>query len=89
MSANDDRTAQQERRQAERGPLAGRVTVELGGDPIVGPGQNISEEGVFFVAETSLRVRVKIDGQDRWLDGEVVRVQSMGEGRVGMAIKFV
>lgn len=89
MSVNDDSIAQEERRRTERGPLAGRVTVEMAPEPIVGPGQNISEEGVFFVAETSLRVRVKIDGEERWLDGEVVRVQSMGEGRVGMAIKFV
>jgi hypothetical protein len=81
-------TAQSERRSFDREPMEGTVTVRFAEQEIVGPGQNMSDEGVFFVADGALRVKIQVDGRGTWREGEVVRVQSMGEGRLGMAIRF-
>lgn len=83
-----DNVTQDERRSRERVPLADEVSVCFQHDAIVGPGQNISDEGVFFVTDGAIRVTVHIAGRGE-LHGEVVRVQSMGEGKLGMAIKFL
>lgn len=77
-----------DRRGSGRRPAAADVTVVFDGRPLVGPSENLSREGVFFVAEGSLRVRVKV-GDGEWIEGEVVRAQSMGDGKVGVAVKFV
>lgn len=77
-----------DRRGSGRQPCATDVTVEFDGRPLIGPSENLSAAGVFFVAEASLRVRVKV-GEGEWIEGEVVRAQSMGEGKIGLAIKFV
>ncbi len=77
----------QDRRIGDRAPLDGTVTVQFEEQQVVGPGQNMSEEGVFFIVEAALRVRVQVDGE--WRQAEVIRVQSMGEGKLGMAVRFV
>ena len=77
-----------ERRTADREPMQGAVTVAFGEQSIVGPGQNVSEEGVFFIVEGALRVRVRTSDGAEWRDGEVIRVQTMGEGKLGMAVRF-
>lgn len=77
-----------ERRGQERANLDGTVTVAFSEQEVVGPGQNMSDEGVFFVASASLRVKVLVNEGEAWREGEVIRVQSMGEGRLGMAIRF-
>ena len=78
-----------ERRNDNRKALDGDVVVELLEPQIIGPGQNISPEGVFFVSEGAVRVRVRIEGEDDgWRTGELIRVQSMGPDQVGVAIKF-
>ena len=89
MNESDDAIKQSERRRDERRPMDGTVTVHFDEQEIVGPGQNISEQGIFFVAEAAVKVRVQIDGSEEWRDGEVVRVQSMGEGKLGVAVRFV
>jgi len=89
MKVPNKSTSQLDRRVIERVPMEGSVTVFFDEQQVIGPGQNMSEEGVFFVAEAALRVRVLIDGSDEWRDGEIVRVQSMGEGNLGMAVRFV
>ena len=77
----------QDRRIGDREPIDGTVTVQFEEQQVVGPGQNMSEEGVFFIVEAALRVRVRVDGE--WRLAEVIRVQSMGEGKLGMAVRFV
>jgi hypothetical protein len=83
------RTGVVDRRSGDRDALGGAVVVRFGQLELVGPGQNISPEGVFFVADTSLRVSVSIEGEAEPREGELVRVQTMGEGRVGVAIRFI
>jgi len=87
-SANQQTTNEVDRRDSNRTPLDGTVTLAFERQDIVGPGENVSDDGVFFVAATSLRVRVKLPGETGWRDGDVVRVQSMGEGQLGFAVRF-
>lgn len=77
-----------ERRRPERRPLDGEVVVEFSEADLVGPGQNISEAGVFFVTEGSIPVSVRVEGREGLVAGQLVRVESMGAGKLGIAIKF-
>jgi hypothetical protein len=85
---DEERTVVGERRSERRGVLDGTVTVRFAEQQIVGPGQNISHNGVFFVADGALQVLVELPGDDGWRRGEVMRVQSMGEGKIGIAVRF-
>ena len=76
-------------RRTERSKLAGDVIVEIPESRVVGPGQNISSDGVFFIAEGSVPVKVRIEGSDEVHSGEIVRLESMGDGRFGFAVRFV
>lgn len=82
-------SAAEERRTDERRSMDGQVSVRLVDDTFVGPGQNISRDGIFFVAESSLKVLVDTGEGSEPLEGELVRVQSMGEGQVGIAVRFL
>jgi len=84
---NQTKQSDQERRGGDREPLAGNVVVRFDDIPLIGSGQNISPEGVFFVAEGAVRVRVQMAGGEPVV-GEVVRVTSMGDGRTGIAVVF-
>ena len=77
-----------DRRTPERRALEGDVVVEFDATTLIGPGQNISEQGVFFIADGRVPVKVRIDGEDVEKVGEIVRVESMGGGRLGIAVKF-
>ena len=78
-----------ESRREERLPLEATVTIDFAAGSIVGPGQNISREGVYFTAEGSLPVTVRIGDSGRQVRGQVVRFESMGDGRIGVAIRFL
>ena len=75
-------------RRFERVGMDRTVTIRFQGDAIVGSGQNVSEQGVFFVAEGSIPVQVEIAGRERSLPGQLVRIENMGAGMVGIAVKF-
>lgn len=76
------------RRSAERVYMNGAVTIRFATDAIVGSGQNVSAQGVFFVSEGAVPVTVTIEGRDGELSGQLVRVENMGSGQVGLAVKF-
>lgn len=75
-----------ETRRSERLPLDAPVTIEFAGGAIVGPGQNISRDGVYFTAEGSFPVTVRLQGRE--VHGHLIRFESMGGGRIGVAIRF-
>jgi len=75
-------------RRAERVGFDGSVTIRFDGGDIVGSGQNVSEQGVFFVSETPIKVNVEIGGREGQMIGELVRIENMGAGAVGIAVKF-
>jgi hypothetical protein len=78
---------EQERRGGDRQPLMGEVVVSFEDSPLIGSGQNASPEGVFFVAEGAVRVQVQLEGREPVV-GEVVRMTSMGNGKIGIAVAF-
>ena len=75
-------------RRFERVDCDRTVTSRVQGDAIVGSGQNVSEQGVFFVTEGSIPVKVEFEGRDGALPGQLVRIENMGAGMVGIAVKF-
>lgn len=75
-------------RSSERVGFDGSVTIRVDGEAIVGSGQNVSEQGVFFVSDTPIKVKVEIGGRDDTMSGELVRIENMGAGVVGIAVKF-
>lgn len=76
-----------EARRDPRVELDNEVTIELGAGAITGSGQNISLQGVFFTTEASLPVTVRIQGRGE-VAGRLVRLESMGDGRIGIAVRF-
>ena len=84
----DDKQASTQGRRSERVDLDRKVTIRLSEQVLVGNGQNISDQGVFFVAGGSLPVAVEIEGRDGILNGELVRTENMGAGQLGIAVRF-
>lgn len=86
MRTDDNHVA--ERRHNERRALGGTVTVRLPAQELVGPGENASPEGVYFVTEGKLDVDVVLPGETEPRRGELVRVTQMGDGRLGIAVRL-
>jgi hypothetical protein len=63
------------------------VAIQFDVAGISGAGQNISAQGVFFTAEAALPVTVRIAGRGE-VHGTLVRLESMGNGRIGIAVRF-
>jgi hypothetical protein len=82
-------TLAQNLRREERLPLDGDVTITISAQDIVGPGRNVSAQGVYFTTAGAVRVNVQVPGNPVAMAGELVRVESMGDGRLGIAVRFV
>ena len=67
-------------------PLPDEVTVSIETVTLRGSGENVSESGVYFIADEVVRVRVAIGGTT--IGGDLVRIESHGQGRTGIAIRF-
>lgn len=87
MHQPNQNTASDLRRES-RVPIDDEVTIEIDAQNIVGPGKNVSAQGVYFTTSAAVRVRVRFAGKDRVVPGELVRVESMGDGQVGIAVRF-
>lgn len=79
----------QNHRREERLPLDGQVTITIESQQIPGPGRNVSAQGVYFTTAAKIRVLVRAPGHDAPIPGELVRVESMGDGNVGIAVRFL
>ncbi|MHC5062662.1 MAG: hypothetical protein ACYTG5_01655 [Planctomycetota bacterium] len=77
-----------ERRGDARQPFEGEIRVRLLDPILVGPGENISGDGVFFVTEGSVQVEVSAGEDGKVYQGELVRLHSMGGGKTGVAVRF-
>lgn len=86
MAANDNGTA--ERRRDDRRDLSGKVTVSVPAQALDGSGDNVSDDGLYFVAGSALEVEVQLPGEATPRRGKLVRVAALAEGRVGIAVKF-
>ena len=80
-------TANPEVRRSPRLDLDGEVSIRFDGGTILGSGENVSVQGVFFTAAASLPVTVHIAGRGE-LRGELVRLETIGDGRIGIAVRF-
>ena len=76
-----------ERRSQDREPIGSGVAIRIETYQLVGTGQNLSADGVLFVADGTPRVKVLIEGEEPRI-GELVRIQKLDEGRVGIAVRF-
>ena len=76
-------------RRAPRVPTDEEVTIVFDVERIVGPGKNVSAQGLYFTTEGALRVQVSMAGSEATVPGELVRVESMGNGQVGIAVRFL
>lgn len=79
----------QNHRRDERMPIDGEVTISIESQQIPGPGRNVSAQGVYFTTAAKIRVLVQAPGHDAPIPGELVRVESMGDGNVGIAVRFL
>ena len=89
MEKRSDTATRLNRRIDPRIDMAESVSVRLETDMIVGPGQNISAQGLFFITDGAIPVTVKVGGVAEPVRGELVRVTAMGDGRLGIAVRFV
>ena len=74
-------------RQAPRVDIDSEVTIRFDAGVLVGSGENISLQGVFFTADGELPVTVMVAGRGE-ARGKLVRLESMGGGRIGIAVRF-
>jgi hypothetical protein len=77
-----------ERREGTRKALREPVSVRLLAPCLDGVGENVSEQGVLFVVEGPVEVMVRIGNSGTELRGTLVRLQDMGGGRSGIAVRF-
>jgi hypothetical protein len=88
MNQSGDPKVASEVRNDARIPLAGEVTITLATNEIYGSGQNISTQGLYFTTKCALLVQVKIEGRDQPVPAELIRLESMGNGCIGLAVRF-
>ena len=72
-----------------RHELQESVTIEFEAGSLVGSGQNISVQGVFFTTTDALPVTVRINGKSETVRAELVRYETLGDGQVGIAVRFL
>lgn len=73
-------------REFERVDFAQPVSLQIDG-AIAGTGENISLQGVYFTTAQPVAVQVQIE-DGSVVQGELVRAESLGDGRVGIAVRF-
>ncbi|MFY9343677.1 MAG: PilZ domain-containing protein [Planctomycetota bacterium] len=84
---DQERRTSIEGRRLQRVEIDEPVTIRFEAGAISGSGQNISAQGVFFTADGSLPVTMAIAGKGE-VRGHVVRLESLGDGRFGVAVRF-
>lgn len=76
------------RRRGDRRDLTGQVVLQVPAQAVTGTGQNVSEDGIYFLASEGLQVEVHVPGEAEPRRGRLLRLQALGEGRFGLAVKF-
>jgi hypothetical protein len=65
-----------------------QVTIELPAAALRGQGENISDQGVYLRAAARIRVLVRLGADGEVRSGQLVRVETIGDGSLGIAIRF-
>ncbi|MFO1052832.1 MAG: hypothetical protein U1F36_11510 [Planctomycetota bacterium] len=84
-----EQTGVDERRAGDRRPFEGEVVVEFGALRVTGSARNLSKSGVYFVAAERAEVMVQVAGDPRPRRAELIRLESLGPGRLGIAVRFL
>jgi hypothetical protein len=82
------KTTEKERRDTPRIPIASTVEIRIIGSTFQGPSENISTQGIFFVTDAAIAVEVTVSPRHPPLHGRIVRVQSVRENTLGIAVRF-
>lgn len=77
-----------DRRDGARKVLRESVSVRFLAPSLEGAGDNVSERGVLFVVDGPVEVMVRIGDREAEVRGTLVRLQDMGGGRSGLAVRF-
>lgn len=75
-------------RRSPRMAMEGDVKIRLSADVLEGPGQNLSKDGVYLIAEGDIVVEVLLPGESEYREGHLVRANLVREGALGLAIRF-
>ena len=76
------------RRETERRPAAGEIELELETRIVRGRGENLSRSGAFFYSGDELRVRLRIEGEERVRTGRLVRLERVSHDETGFAVEL-
>jgi len=77
-----------EQRRDERLGLAEQVAIQFSDLTLVGSGENISSQGVYFTVDATIPVRVRIGDGQQEVEGHLIRASTIEDGRVGIAVRF-
>ncbi len=77
------------RRRTPRLETNDSVRVAVAAQNVEGVERNISAQGVYFVADAKLHVNVYLEGSEQPVAGELIRVENMGDGKLGFAVRFL
>lgn len=90
MNTNPDNPIQDERRERERFDKHMPVQLTIDTSSLKGTTENISEVGILFFTEESLRVSIEVEegGVRMVRKGRLVRVQRMSLENTGYAVEF-
>ncbi len=77
-----------ERRADDRLPLAESVSIRIPESQVVGPSGNLSKTGIYFLANAEFRVEVILPGHEEPISGRIVRLGTVREGELGIAVAF-
>ena len=79
-----------DRRGSPREARTYSVEIQFEKARLLGPSANLSAEGVYFLAEGSIPVTISIstEGKKKMVKGRIVRVGSVNEKTLGVAIQF-
>ncbi|MFQ5504929.1 MAG: PilZ domain-containing protein [Planctomycetota bacterium] len=82
------KVAEAERRGSERIPAGHMVSIQIPEISISGPAENISRNGLYLTAGTEIPVEISLDEGGETRKGAIVRVDSIRDGEIGLAIRF-
>jgi hypothetical protein len=79
-----------EKRSTQRQPTRAQFCMKVNIDSMEGVGSNISQTGAYFITCDEIPVELTIEGKHKSIDavGQIVRVDRISEGSIGIAIKF-
>ena len=80
--------ASRDRRRAERATGPRTVKVRLRDCQLTGSAENVSQSGLYMLARSAIPVEVELPGATTARAGTLIRVESVRDGEIGLAIRL-